>query len=319
MAKETKVETGKTVHILLSDIHADSTWNARSGKWQDTKAGGPDDEDTGFAGLVESIRARGLDDAIVLRPMSCVQNKAHQSKQKYALVAGFRRFAAVSLLAKEAKSKNPDVKAEIRELNDLEARSLNIRENTARDNLSAQDLAWAIHDMITAGATTKGICSEMNKSQPYVDKLARIMSDIDAKVLAKWRNGAISIPVANMYNLAVNCPRERQSEEFEKLVQGRSLAGAGKGKGGGKGKGKLVKNLMTRAHDLGQLLGSLEREEHISLLKGFNKGNINRLLVVPDKMTDAQRDKLVAAYKEGYKLGGQEPETEEPSEAPAGE
>ena len=163
------------VHVLkVSEIDATSYKNSRSGNWHEG-TGGLEDND--FEGLCASISSRGQDEPVTVRPHG----------KKMQLIAGFRRFAAHKKLGLAT------IKAFVRELDDNEARALNIRENTARNNLSGPDLAWAIwelHQGYTAKrmpVTAVAIAQEIGRNQAYVNTLLNIMRDVDPKITAHWR------------------------------------------------------------------------------------------------------------------------------------
>ncbi len=81
------------------------------------------------AALAESIRDHGLEQPIVVRPTPLSETGA------YALVAGGHRLAAVRLLGET------EIKAEVRDLSDDEARLVEIDENLMRRELDPLDRA----------------------------------------------------------------------------------------------------------------------------------------------------------------------------------
>lgn len=96
--------------IPLTQIIADAKkWNTRR-------------EDSGteeFKELVASLAAKGQDEPVTIRPKG----------EKFELITGFRRYAALMYIAEQSKSKDATINAIVRDLSDAEARLLNRRES----------------------------------------------------------------------------------------------------------------------------------------------------------------------------------------------
>jgi ParB/RepB/Spo0J family partition protein len=293
-----KVSRENAKEILLSQIHADHKWNSRGGRWKEPS----NDEDTKFDGLVASIRARGLDEPVVVRP-----NPDPKAKQPYALVYGFRRFEAVSQIAAEDKVKEPTILAVIRVLNENEARSLNIRENTVRNNLAVPDLAWAIAELGRAGNTDMGISAEIGKTQGYVSMLHRIMKGLPTKVLDHWRESLVPIQVKAMDTL-VKSVSAKEEKRDEKLIEKytamvKAQAEKVKVKTDEEKAAAKVEGLKKKAHQLGFLLGRLDAEGFL-LSSDVKFSDCIHVLLPGCEEMDARTKKSISKFAEtGWKDG----------------
>ena len=299
MAEKKNVEHAPTVarpvvDLNISEISADHTWNARGNRWQ----GAANDEDTKFSGLVDSIKARGLDEAVLVRP-----NPDPKARQKYSLVYGFRRFEAISKIAAENNEKSPTIRAEIRAMNEVEARSANIRENTVRDNLAVPDLAWAIYRLGLDGNTDVGIASEIGKTQGYVSMLNRIVKDTAPKIVENWRSAIVPLTVGQMNKIRAEKTPEEQIAMYTELVE--------------KTKKKEPKTedekvsakldaLKKKALDFGILLGKLDATGHLDS-SNFSFDESILLIFPASSEYDARKRKSIAkeaekGWKEGHDL-----------------
>jgi ParB/RepB/Spo0J family partition protein len=284
--------------IPISQIHADHSWNSRGPRWKESA----NDEDTKFEGLVASIRARGLDEPVVVRP-----NPDPKAKQPYSLVYGFRRFEAVSQIAAEDKVKEPTILAVVRVLNENEARSLNIRENTVRNNLAVPDLAWAIAELGRAGNTDMGIAGEIGKTQGYVSMLHRIMKGLPPKVLNHWRDSIVPIPVKSMDAL-VKSVSDKEEKRNEKLTEKymemvKAQTEKAKTKTDEEKVASKVERFKKKAHQFGFLLGRLDAEGFLSSSDVQFSECIHVILPGCEEM-DARTKKSIAKLAEtGWKDG----------------
>lgn len=288
----TKPIAGEKIHTLpLAQVKADFEWNARHGI---ISADSGDEEKNNFSDLMASIESEGQDTAVIVRPTG----------KTFALVAGFRRYAAITELAKKRGDKNATIKAVVRDLSDLEARSLNIRENAARDDLRGPDLAWSIHELESL-YKTKGlkassvvIAASIGKNQGYVNKLMRIMNETDPKVTKLWRDAPFQVAIADMEKIATY-ERDRQLAAFEEITKNRSGSG---GQGAGGGRGKWLEAAESKAKSVGALLGSLAKAGAIDAdALDFTDGDHIRLCVKfkPDA-TDKQVLKVGTALDTAF-------------------
>ena len=136
--------------ILLKEI-APSPNNAR------TVA--PDSQDV--LDLAQSIKAQGLLQAIVIRP------KVH-GKLKYEIVCGERRFKACESLG------HKDIRTEIADMTDSEAKAAAATENLQRKDLSPLQAANAISILKTKKMNYKEIADMLGKTVGWVAKRANL-------------------------------------------------------------------------------------------------------------------------------------------------
>lgn len=272
----TKPAPGEKIHILpLAKVKADFEWNARHGI---ISADSGDEEKNNFSDLMASIESEGQDTAVIVRPVG-------KSGENFALIAGFRRYAAIEALAKKQNNKAPTIKAVVREMSDLEARSLNIRENAARDDLRGPDLAWSIHEleMLYKAKGLKSssvvIAASIGKNQGYVNKLMRIMNETEPKVTKLWRDAPFQVPIADMEKIATY-EKDRQLAAFEEITKNKTGSG---GQGAGGGRGKWLEAAETKAASVGTLLGALAKAGAI------DADNLN--------FTDAEHIRLCVKFK----------------------
>lgn len=197
-------------HVPLSDIYVDEEWNNRSiQRTLSVTSLRPEDEGTGLDGLKVGIFHDGQDEPVILRSTKSSPTAGggfykKDLKQPYALVAGFRRFTAISKLnedanlvklrADEKKSVVPNtmngtIRAIVRNLTELEAIKLNLRENTQRDDMTPQDLVHGafrlkfLHQMESIA-----IANTLGKHPTYINQLLRI-AGLPKEILDHWRNG----------------------------------------------------------------------------------------------------------------------------------
>lgn len=300
MASKKSVSSGieeAIVNIPVKDIFADFPWNARSGDWR-ADEGTPDDENKGehtFKNLVKSIKARGQDTAVTVRPS--------RKAGKFDLTAGFRRYAAILEIAKETNNPNASIKAVVKKQNDAEARAENIRENTARDELKGPDLAWALHELYklqTAGGgapSDSALADEIGKSQPYVSKLLRIMKGVTTKVTDQWRSSRVPVTINEMASL-IGKDKAEQEAEFKRIIESKGDATGGQGAGGGQG--AWLEAAKKKAGMLGALFGKLEKNELIDTAGLSFDTHLDYLMKVNVKATARQRAQVAKAAQKAY-------------------
>lgn len=118
------------INIPLDDIYADSEFNCR-GIFTNYDV----------VDLAEDIRENGLLQPVIVVP-------SNMDGYKYKLIAGFRRFAAVSSLNHQT------VPAVVKDtLTELQQRTINLVENIKRKDLNILQESNAIKNLIAAGMT----------------------------------------------------------------------------------------------------------------------------------------------------------------------
>jgi ParB family chromosome partitioning protein len=112
--------------------------------------------------LADSIRAHGLLQPIVLRPMN----------DGFEVVAGHRRLAAVHSLGWS------DIPAVVREADDGEAFLLTLVENLQRADLTAREESRALEALVRErGWSTRQVAEAIKRSPAYVSKRLRVFED----------------------------------------------------------------------------------------------------------------------------------------------
>jgi len=112
--------------------------------------------------LAESIRAHGLLQPIVLRPVDGA----------FEVVAGHRRLAAARALGW------PEIPALVREANEVEAYVLTLVENLQRTDLTAREESRALETLVRErGWSTRQVADAIKRSPAYVSKRLRVFED----------------------------------------------------------------------------------------------------------------------------------------------
>lgn len=153
--------------IRLADIFYDEKFNIRGAFTPQS-----------VAELADSIEVSGLIQHLTVRPWT---------GPPYHLVCGHRRYQAVKMLGWT------EVKAEVRELNDQEAKLLNLQENLARLNLSPSQELAAILEMYGSKPVVKEVAKALGKSTKWVNERLAIQklhesvrADVDNGLLTAW-------------------------------------------------------------------------------------------------------------------------------------
>lgn len=258
---EASDQLGQLLVIPLRQVDALSFTNQRTGNFTigDSKEDGSDQS---FAELVTSIDETGQKDPITVRkkPDGVVTNG-----MPYEVIKGFRRFAAVNLLAqRDGTLETAGVKAILKELTDLEALEENVFENTARDNLTGPDLAWAafnLQEQYKANGVPVSdnlLSKKMGKNQSYISKIKKIVQS--APIVAKaWQQAQSPMTVEAMDRIAKMDP-DKQEAEYDRMIK--VLGGKGNSRGGTK---PPVETATNQAVKIATLLGNLVSQDLITV------------------------------------------------------
>lgn len=204
-------------HIELTAIYVDYDWNGRSKRNVLSDASDAVQDTTirsehqtlglGLKGLRNNLRNKGQDQPVILRRIEGGKSLGGKKTDKpYELIAGFRRYTAIEQLLASAEDRelmkvtgqktmvpntaDGTILAVIRILSPLEARLLNGRENTERQNLSTQDMLGIVVRMTKElELTQEQISTELGVTQGYVSKLLKI-SKLPKAILAHWKGEA---------------------------------------------------------------------------------------------------------------------------------
>lgn len=278
------------LNVPLSAIFADYEWNVRSRAevekdTADAVKDGKADAGFGLKAFADTFHRGGQDTPVVLAEVKGGKTlTGKKTDKRYELVAGFRRFTAVSLLnsadevakRKEAGDTSPAVanvpdgclRGVVRVFaNAFEARSLNARENTLRSNLNQADLVRLVREFVLTHNQTQVATSEaLGITQGYVAKLAKIATLPDA-VLNHWREGQAipgheTLPTtwkqltnADMLDLAGAAKDMAPQEVVAKYVE---LLGGEKPEADHETKGAAAEQkIREKLDDIGSFLGQL--------------------------------------------------------------
>ncbi|WNV05838.1 ParB/RepB/Spo0J family partition protein [Candidatus Methylospira mobilis] len=114
-----------------------------------------EDDDNQLAELAESIKAQGVLQPILLRPIS---------NDRYELVAGERRYRASIMAGLE------NIPATIREMTDEEAADAQLAENIHRKNLTLLEEAGKLQQDLDALGSVNALLKKINKSNAWLSK-----------------------------------------------------------------------------------------------------------------------------------------------------
>lgn len=300
------VESSEKVHIVpLKLIDADFKWNSRKGDpREESKIEGS--AKNSFEELMQSIISEGQDEPIVVKPLP---------KGRYFLVAGFRRYAALSTINEDGTAK-----AFIRELSEAGARSLNIRENAARKQLRPVETAMRLvelQDLYKKEGKEREqgqIAGELGLDKTFASKLFSIERNLNKRALKLWHDCAQDVPVQKIYDISKNekLSVEQQIEAVSKLTQPKAT-GDGIGEGSGMGRGS-TKSLEERVQNVGMVLGRLHRLGRIGSVDLTDTVVVEACAQSGSKaLKDEQQGAAAKALKAGWDEGIKEPEVEAPN------
>jgi ParB/RepB/Spo0J family partition protein len=166
--------TGDVVDLPVGLIVADSKKNTRSHL-------------VGIPELAKSIGAEGQRTAVEVMA---------RADGKYDLIAGFRRFAAISWPKKEGGLEGDTIRAVVYkdQLTEGERLLANLMENLAREDLTSYDAAKAfaqLRDLFPEGhkehMSGGKIANRIAKSQNYVNNLLRCWDNLPEAIKDRWK------------------------------------------------------------------------------------------------------------------------------------
>lgn len=119
-----------------------------------------------LAELAESIRAQGIVQPIVVRPLP----GSATGEQRYEIVAGERRWRAAQLAGLDS------VPAVVRELSDHAALAIALIENIQRENLNPIEEAVSLHRLVDEfDMTHSAVAEAVGRSRAAVSNLLRLL------------------------------------------------------------------------------------------------------------------------------------------------
>jgi len=267
-----KPDPYKVVKMPLRLIHADHSWNNRAQGallFDETNAESTSEE-RGIGGMVATLKARGQDDPVVVRP----HPRGAKAKAPYSLVKGFRRYVGLEKIAAEGEdikgpnwedwtAKEPYILAIVKDLDETEALIENAEENLTRQNLNPPDASRAVARLLAAPAnmTQTQVAEKLGKTQGYIAKLAKVRF-LHEKVFSAWRDARVQLSVDEIGEIAKH-DKDRHEEEYSKLLAAKIAKLNAKGGRGAKDANAWYEAAKSRCDTVGAMLGRLEANEAI--------------------------------------------------------
>lgn len=306
--KEVSVQNvAKIVAIPLSQIDAPKDWNVRRNVFE---TAAPDEADATWEDFLKSFQRNSPDGAVSIQQDTPVIVRANPRKgaaKPYSLVVGYRRFEAISQISAAQKFPSPTINAEIRELSEQEARTLNLRENTARKSLSAQDLAWGIQAIKAhnTNLTQVQIAGIMGVSQPYVNMLLQINQSVPQEIRDAWRDGVkptetgevrvAHASVREMLAIAKAKESGNQQAMFDALNEKKAA------KTGGNTDATMRASLLAKAEQFGDFFGKLQHHDALKVPPTLFKEHLVTMLDGwPTKATPEDQKAAIKAAEKAY-------------------
>ena len=201
-------EIHHTTTVKLNTIYFDEVLNDARGKIA------PID----VIDLTKSIEANGSVEPVVIAEL--FENEQKEFEKRYRLISGYRRYTAHRILEWE------EIDVVIRKsVSELDARILNLIENTDRQNLNILQEAKAILMLMRLGLTEITIADKINQSRGWVQirtMLMKLPKDIQLEAAA----GIITqTHVRELYTIYI---RDGKDKVYEAVRQIKDAASRGK-------------------------------------------------------------------------------------------
>jgi ParB family chromosome partitioning protein len=206
-------------------------------------------DDERLAELAESIKAQGLIQPIIVRPID---------KQRYEIIAGGRRWRAAQLAALR------EVPVVVRDADDHAALAMALIENIQREDLNPLEEATALHRLIDEFQLTHLQAAEaVGRSRAAVSNLLRLLELPEAiRALVEQHalemghaRALLTLPAAQAIALAQSAAAEGWSvREIERRVQALQKGAATTGKAAAKP--KVDADVAALERELGELLST---------------------------------------------------------------
>ena len=339
-------------HVPLTDIFVDTDLNARSiANVMGADEKSDDKEAKGLPELQASILAKGQDHPVTIAPVVLgVSLLGKKTQAPFQLVAGFCRTAvaqtvnADEFLKANAKAEghpiirntpNGTVRAIVRTFTDLrDALEYNLRENTARKNVTAPDVIHRVREFhLTHKLSIPQIAENLGFTTQYTTRLVNV-AGLPKKVLDHWRNGGKikgstdklevetneRLPILELERIVKECTgADQQTDEYVKSLQGEAEGASGENDN------QWIEAAKKKAHALGFMLGALQRLEILEVSADVE--SYAAVIVTGDLKVTGRKEfskanamKFAKEVEKGYAEGLEEPEVEpeEATETPKG-
>jgi len=152
-----------------------------------------------FNDLVESIRAKGVLEPILVRPVTDLAKKKDKDRKEFQIVAGERRWRASCEIAKaNGGMKKATIPAIVQDMTDDDAFDVMTIENLQRDDLTELEEAESFRAWVERrrkkdkkADAVKDLADRTGIGQRYIRRRIQIMT-LPEKVLKAWEQGKIS-------------------------------------------------------------------------------------------------------------------------------
>jgi ParB family chromosome partitioning protein len=175
-----------------------------------------------LSALADSIRAQGVVQPIVVRPLDAPGEGAHrdgahgeQGAQRYEIIAGERRWRAAQ------QAGLTEIPAIIRQVPDDAVIAMALIENIQRENLNPLEEARALERLISEfGLTHQQAADAVGRSRAAVSNLLRLL-ELPAEVCERLEKRELEMGHARAL---LGLPQRRQQIEVATLVAGKGLS-----------------------------------------------------------------------------------------------
>jgi len=200
-----------------------------------------------LAELADSIRAQGVVQPIVVRPLGTA---AAGQSQRYEIIAGERRWRAAQMAGLT------EVPAVIRQVADEAAVAMSLIENIQRENLNPLEEARALDRLITEFELTHQEAAEaVGRSRAAVSNLLRLL-DLPDEVKALVEQRSLEMGHARAL---LGLPARRQQVEVGGLIARKGLSV--------REAEALVRRILARASDTGEVPAPPRKDPDIARLE----------------------------------------------------
>jgi ParB/RepB/Spo0J family partition protein len=192
-----RLETYDTYSVPVHEIYVDPDFNCRGTIMPNT-----------VKSLADDIHADGLAIPVILQRREDSQI-AIPPQYKFRLVAGFRRYLAITLFLKW-----PEIPANVRPMTDDEAETLNFTENLQRQDLNPLEEARAIQRRYPNGVTLKEASNEFKRDTRWVHQRLRVLQ---LPEVLQQKVAARILSLLDVEQLSA-LPPERQIEAADEII-----------------------------------------------------------------------------------------------------
>lgn len=305
--KETAVQESKATFVALDSIEVNRKWNSRN-KY------GPKIEGDDWMAFQNSFD-RGQDTAIVLRPLD-----EPKDGKLYFLVSGHRRLEAIAARAQTPGVPNGHIRAEIRPMTWSEARETNMRENAAREGISAADTVYGLAQLqkdYKAEGRKPGqveMATALGIQQGYVSRLLGVLNAFDDSDINEWRGSQKVVSLKDLESINKKHPGDAGKEERKKALRamlgtkdGEEGDGESNGNGNGNGQKAWIDRAISMAQGVGEQIATFEFAGLVEVAKkAFDPSNAEAFAASKtvrghvEEATDAQKKRIVTAAEKAY-------------------